>query len=216
MGWRKEAENERWRERRKTHISEKRDQGKREGEWKVERRPKLLAASSPGCIVAGTRMRGRVRSARWHGGEEAGHGAVDINNNYWFEPLFVRDLSNLKITSEIYYVRLISLGPQSVYRRGYYANGGLFDRTRVCVLTLPATLVHFPPLFPSPSVFRGQVKLLAAPLPPLTSCPPLSYRIISSAPAHARISVIMWSTAPFTRAALQFLKLSSIFGVDHG
>lgn len=35
-----------------------------------------------------------------------------INNNYWFEPLrTVRDLSNLKITSEINYVCLINLGP---------------------------------------------------------------------------------------------------------
>lgn len=48
-----------------------------------------------------------------------GQGTTGINNNYWFEPLSVRDLSNLKITSEINYVRLISPGLRSVYRRAY-------------------------------------------------------------------------------------------------
>lgn len=110
-------------------------------------------------------MRGRVGTAT--GGEEAGHGAADINNNYWFEPLSVRDLSNLKITSEINYVRLISPGPRSVYRCGYYAGRRPPSIARVCVLTPPGPLLstlhrrslrHRCPL--------GQVVLLAAPLPP--------------------------------------------------
>lgn len=49
-----------------------------------------------------------------------------INNNYWFEPLSVRDLSNLKITSEINYVRLISPGLRSVYKREYYMDEAFF------------------------------------------------------------------------------------------
>lgn len=36
---------------------------------------------------------------------------------------------------------------------------------------------------------------------------------MSTAPAHARISVIMWSTAPFTKAAPQSLKSLFIFVV---
>lgn len=60
-------------------------------------------------------------------------GAADINNNYWFEPLSVRDLSNLKITSEINYVRLISPGLRSVYRRARVLYRTLRDRARVCV-----------------------------------------------------------------------------------
>lgn len=47
-------------------------------------------------------------------------GTAGINNNYWFEPLSIRDLSNLKITSEINYVRLISSGIRSIYRHEYY------------------------------------------------------------------------------------------------
>lgn len=111
-------------------------------------------------------MRGRVRTAT--GGEEAGHGAADINNNYWFEPLSVRDLSNLKITSEINYVRLISPGPRSVYRRGYYAGRRPPSIARVCVLT-PPRLLLLSTLLRRPLRRRcpvGQVVLLAAPLPP--------------------------------------------------
>lgn len=133
-------------------------------------------------------MRGRVRTAT--GGEEAGHGAADINNNYWFEPLSVRDLSNLKITSEINYVRLISPGPRSVYRRGYYAGRRPPSIARVCVLTPPGLLL-LSTLLRRPLRHRcpvGQVVLLVA--TPLTTLSPYprfsSYRIMSSAPAHAR------------------------------
>lgn len=63
------------------------------------------------------------------GGEE-GRGTTGINNNYWFEPLSVRDLSNLKITSEINYVRLISPGLRSVYRRAYNTKTGPLSFSR--------------------------------------------------------------------------------------
>lgn len=129
-----------------------------------------------------------------------GRGAADINNNYWFEPLSIRDLSNLKITSEINYVRLISPGPRSVYRRGYFTDGG---SARVCVLPLNPLLSTLP----SPPVSRGQVELLPSSFTLLSSLVFVLSNIMSSAPAHARIGVIMWNAISFIKTAPPFPSL---------
>lgn len=88
-----------------------------------------------GYITGLTRATAAVAAAK----EGVGRGAADINNNYWFEPLSIRDLSNLKITSEINYVRLISPGPWiSIQTRLFYerGGGGSLHRSHVCASSL--------------------------------------------------------------------------------
>lgn len=191
-----------WREKRKTHIGRKGP-----GETEGRRREAGRWRGGCSCWLYGHRLGIYCWTSQDEGesldqgGGGVGRGPVDINNNYWFEPLSVRDLSNLKITSEINYVRLISPGLRSVYRRGYYTDEAL--RSRVCAPSSPSP-PPLQPLLPSPPVSRGRVVLLSLPPTLLFS----SCRIMSSAPAHARISVIMWSTTPFIRAGRSSLPSS--------
>lgn len=106
-------------EREDTYIKE-------EGPWKRKE-----GREGRSCWLYGRRTLGYIAA----GDEGVGRGAADINNNYWFEPLSIRDLSNLKITSEINYVCLISPGPPiGIQTRVFYERAP--HRSHVCASSL--------------------------------------------------------------------------------
>lgn len=114
-------------------------------------------------------------------------GTAGINNNYWFEPLSIRDLSNLKITSEINYVRLISSGIRSVYRHEYYMDEAFS-------LTLDTTCTQRVIQSLLSSVFRSPVN--SFPLDTFAAPPPSVSRLIIryNVPTllHARNTDFSW------------------------
>lgn len=131
------------------------------------------------------RMRKRERTRVCDGGGGEG-GAADINNNYWFEPLSVRDLSNLKITSEINYVRLISPGPPiGTQTRVSHGRGSL--RSRMCMRPPRSHL----PRYPLRHLCLASRASAACPSPPVPSCVFVPPNYEERARAYARVPTLL-------------------------